>query len=58
MLGYTLGDPDWNDAFARGADRTLARFGVALAGGDAVALPPGTPRTLGLTAIGADACRP
>ena len=53
LLGYTLaGDPAWDRAFLRGLAEVLERFGVALAGGDTVAVPPGTPRTLGLTAIG------
>jgi thiamine-monophosphate kinase len=53
LLGYTLaGDPAWDDAFVAGLADVLARFGVVLAGGDTVSLPAGTPRTLGLTAIG------
>ena len=53
LLGYTLaGDPAWDEAFLAGLSDVLARFGVALAGGDTVAVPAGTPRTLGLTAIG------
>jgi len=53
LLGYTLADdPAWDDAFLTGLADVLARFGVALAGGDTVAVPAGTPRTLGLTAIG------
>jgi thiamine-monophosphate kinase len=53
LLGYTLaGDPAWDDGFLAGLADVLARFGVALAGGDTVAVPAGTPRTLGLTAIG------
>jgi thiamine-monophosphate kinase len=53
LLGYTLSsDPAWNEGFLQGLADVLARFGVALAGGDTVAVPAGTPRTLGLTAIG------
>lgn len=53
LLGYTLaGDPAWDEAFRVGLADVLARFGVALAGGDTVAVPAGTPRMFGLTAIG------
>ena len=53
LLGYMLtGNPAWDRAFVKGLGEVLARFGVALAGGDTVAAPAGTPRSLGLTAIG------
>ena len=35
-----------------GLGEALARFGMALIGGDTIALPAGTPRVLGLTALG------
>ena len=53
LLGYTLaGEPGWDRAFLKGLAEVLDRFGVALAGGDTVAIPAGAPRALGLTAIG------
>lgn len=53
LLGYTLtGDAAWDRAFLKGLGEVLDRFGVALAGGDTVAIPAGAPRTFGLTAIG------
>ena len=53
LLGYPLaGDRKWDRGFLKGLGDVLARFGVALAGGDTVAIRAGTPRTLGLTAIG------
>lgn len=54
LLGYTLGARSaWDDAFVRGLGEAIAAFGAPLLGGDTVAAPAGTPRTLGLTAIGA-----
>lgn len=42
----------WETAFAEGLDEALRHFGAPLLGGDMVAMPPGGPVTLGLTAIG------
>jgi thiamine-monophosphate kinase len=53
LAGYTLGgDPDWDEGFLAGFARVLGHFDLPLLGGDTVALPPGTARVLGLTAIG------
>lgn len=53
LLGYTLaGDADWDTAFVEGLRSALGGFGLKLLGGDTVSLPQGTPRSLGLTAIG------
>lgn len=53
LLGYSLtGDADWDAAFIAGLDDVLRRFGMALLGGDTIAMPAGAPRALGLTAIG------
>jgi thiamine-monophosphate kinase len=52
LLGYTLGAAEWNVAFVTGLREVLARFDVALLGGDTVSAPPGAPRSHGLTAIG------
>jgi thiamine-monophosphate kinase len=52
LLGYALGDGDWDAAFVRGLATALSAFGVELLGGDTVAMPPGAPRALGLTALG------
>lgn len=49
LLGFTLGDAAWDEAFAEGLERALAAFGLPLLGGDTVAAPA---RVLGLTAIG------
>lgn len=53
LMGYGLGaDAAWDDAFVAGLGEALAAFAVPLLGGDTVRMPPGAPRTLGLTAIG------
>jgi thiamine-monophosphate kinase len=53
LLGYSLKGPDeWHRAFVAGLETALNGFDMALLGGDTVALPPGAPRVLGLTAIG------
>ncbi len=52
LLGYALGESDWDRAFAKGLGTALGSFGLALLGGDTAAMPPGAPRALGLTAIG------
>jgi len=50
LLGYPLGDGDWDTRFADGLGKALSVFDVPLLGGDTVS---GTgPRQLGLTAIG------
>jgi thiamine-monophosphate kinase len=48
LLGFTLGDEDWDRSFAGGFGLALRAFDVPLLGGDTVA----GPRVLGLTAIG------
>jgi len=50
LLGYSLGESDWDSAFARGLREVLEAFGVPLLGGDTVLMPEG--RAFGLTAIG------
>ena len=53
LLSLTLsGDDDWETRFLDGVAEACAAFGLALVGGDTIALPRGTPRVLGLTAIG------
>ncbi|HEY1605284.1 MAG TPA: thiamine-phosphate kinase [Allosphingosinicella sp.] len=48
LLGYSLGDAEWDRAFADGLATTLRAFAIPLLGGDTVTAP----RVLGLTAIG------
>ncbi len=53
LMGYALGrDAQWDARFADGLHAALAHFNIALIGGDTVALPPGAPQVLSLTAIG------
>ena len=53
LLSLTLsGDGAWEAAFLDGLEAALDAFGLALIGGDTIALPHGAPRVLGLTAIG------
>jgi thiamine-monophosphate kinase len=49
LLGFTLGDEQWDRAFAAGLGTALAAFGIPLLGGDTVSAPT---RVLGLTALG------
>jgi len=49
LLGFTLGEAEWDRAFAQGLGAALAAFRLSLLGGDTVAAPA---RVLGLTAIG------
>jgi thiamine-monophosphate kinase len=52
LLGYSLGDDDWDKAFVTGLASALEAFGLPLLGGDTVRISASTPRTLALTAIG------
>ncbi len=58
LLGYPLGDPDWDAAFVEGLGVALVALGVALLGGDTVSAPPGAPRMIGMTALGRSAHAP
>ena len=46
------GDGEWEVAFLNGVEAACETYGLDLIGGDTIALPPGAPRVLGLTAIG------
>ena len=52
MLGYSLGERAWDEAFVAGLRTALSAFDVPLLGGDTIALPTTAPRGFGLTAIG------
>lgn len=58
MLGYPIGDDDWDRAFLTGLDAVLRAFDCPLLGGDTVKLPPNAPRILSLTALGRSAHAP
>ena len=57
LLGFMLGDDEWDRKFAAGLHTALAHYDVALLGGDTVT-NRGDKRALGMTAIGAAAHRP
>ncbi|HET9638930.1 MAG TPA: thiamine-phosphate kinase [Allosphingosinicella sp.] len=50
LLGYSLGEDEWDEAFAAGLAAALSAFNLPLLGGDTVR--GGGARTLALTAIG------
>ena len=52
LLSMAIGDPDWDEAFLDGIEAACESYGIALIGGDTIALPRGAPRVLGLTALG------
>jgi thiamine-monophosphate kinase len=53
LMGYSLGaDPQWDERFLAGVAAACETYGLALVGGDTIALPEGAPRVFGLTAIG------
>jgi thiamine-monophosphate kinase len=52
LLGFMLGDDDWDRRFAAGLKAALAHYIVPLLGGDTVS-NRGDKRALGLTAVGA-----
>ena len=53
LLSLTLtGNSDWEDAFLGGIEAACESYGLPLLGGDTIALPGGSARVLGLTAIG------
>jgi thiamine-monophosphate kinase len=55
LLGFTLGEADWDRTFAQELSAALTAFDVPLLGGDTVSAPA---RVLGLTAIGRAAHAP
>ena len=57
LLGFMLGDDDWDRKFADGLRIVLQQYDVALLGGDTVS-NRGDKRALGMTAIGAATHRP
>ena len=57
LLGFMLGEDDWDRKFAAGLHAVLSHYDVPLLGGDTVA-NRGDRRALGMTAIGAATHRP
>ena len=53
LFSLTLaGDEEWDGGVIDGVEAACESYGLALIGGDTIALPAGAPRVLGLTAIG------
>ena len=53
LLSLTIsGESDWEEAFLSGVEAACESYGLPLIGGDTIALAAGSPRVLGLTAIG------
>ncbi|MCC5611684.1 thiamine-phosphate kinase [Nostoc sp. CHAB 5834] len=57
LLGFMLGEDEWDRSFAAGLDVVLKHYDVALLGGDTVT-NRGDKRALGITAIGTATYRP
>jgi len=53
LMGASLsGDDRWDQRFLDGVAAACDTYGIALVGGDTIALPEGAPKTFALTAIG------
>ncbi len=52
LLSMCIGDVDWDEAFLDGIEAACESYGLQLIGGDTFAVPEGSARVLGLTAIG------
>jgi len=53
LLSLTISDDEkWDADFLTGVEAACESYALPLIGGDTIALPPGSPRVLGLTAIG------
>lgn len=53
LLSLSISGPgEWELAFLSGVEAACESYGLPLLGGDTIALPPGSPRVLGLTALG------
>ncbi|HEX5258388.1 MAG TPA: thiamine-phosphate kinase [Sphingomicrobium sp.] len=53
LLSLTIaGDGRWESEFLTGVEHACESYGLALIGGDTIALPEGSPRVLGLTVLG------
>ena len=53
IMSLTIsGDGQWEQDFLGGIEAACESYGIPLLGGDTIAIPEGSPRVLGLTAIG------
>jgi thiamine-monophosphate kinase len=59
LMGFTIGDSEWDEKFIEGVAAACEAYSLALVGGDTIALPADAPRVFSLTAIGrSDASTP
>ncbi len=52
LLSFSISDSEWDSSVIDGIEAACESYGLALIGGDTIALPPNAPRVYGLTAIG------
>lgn len=52
LMSIGLSDPEWDGLLIDGIAAACESYGLAIIGGDTIALPPASPRVYGLTAIG------
>ena len=52
LLSMPMSEPEWDHGILGGIEAACESYGLPLIGGDTIALPPGSPRVYGLTAIG------
>ena len=52
LLSLTLSDSEWDRGLIDGIEAACESYGIALIGGDTIALPEGSARVYGLTALG------
>lgn len=52
LLSLSLSNSEWDQALIGGIEAACESYGIALIGGDTIALAPDAPRVYGLTAIG------
>jgi thiamine-monophosphate kinase len=52
LLSFPLSKPEWDSGILDGIEAACESYGLALVGGDTIALPEGAARVYGLTAIG------
>jgi thiamine-monophosphate kinase len=57
LLGFMLGENDWDRRFADGLGQALSHYRLSLLGGDTVT-NRGDKRSFGMTAVGAATCKP
>jgi thiamine-monophosphate kinase len=52
LLSFPLSEPEWDSGILDGIEAACESYGLPLVGGDTIALPVGSARVYGLTAVG------